>query len=263
MNGPRPTITTVPHRASPRTFPPAASGPGGASRVVLITGATGGLGRVVARDLADAGHRLGLLGTDEQRLGGLATDLGLASDRVALAAADLRDAAAVTAALSTLRERLGNPAVLLHLVGGWSGGTPLVELPATELAAMIEQHVWATFNVTRGVVPDMVRSGWGRIIAVSSPLAGEPTAGMAAYAAGKAAQEALLGSLAADLAGTGVTVNLLRVRTIDLQHERDRMPSAANAGWTTPEELSAAIDYLTSDQAAVMSGACIPLFGPA
>jgi NAD(P)-dependent dehydrogenase (short-subunit alcohol dehydrogenase family) len=236
---------------------------GGVSRVVLITGATGGLGRVVARDLAHAGHRLGLLGTDEQRLRGLVSDLGLATDSIALAAADLRDAVAVTAALDTLRERLGSPDILLHLVGGWSGGTPLVELPAPDLTAMIDQHVWTTFNVTRAAVPDMVRSGWGRIIAVSSPLAGEPTAGMAAYAAGKSAQEALLGSLAADLAGTGVTVNVLRVRTIDIEHERDRSPSAENAGWTTPEEVSAAIGYLCSDEAAVVSGARIPLFGPA
>jgi len=73
--------------------------------------------------------------------------------------------------------------------------------------------------------------------------------------------EALLGSLARDLAGSGVTVNVVRVRTIDAEHERDRAPSARTAGWTTPEEISAAIRYLCSDPAGVVSGGRIPLFG--
>ena len=231
------------------------------ARTALITGATGGLGRVVAADLARDGLRLGLLGSTEERLMALAVELELDTGTWAVAAADLRDGSATRQAVETVGARLGGPDIAIHLVGGWTGGTPLVDIPETDLTSMLEQHAWTTFHVARAVAPGMVERGWGRIVAVSSPLAAEPTARMAAYAAGKAAMEAILGSLARDLAGSGVTVNVIRVHTIDADHQRDRAPSARDAGWTTPAEISAAIRYLCSEAAGVVSGARVPLFG--
>ena len=233
----------------------------GIGRVALITGATGGLGRVVARDLARDGARVGLVGSDESRLAALAAELGLEAGRWAGAVADLRDREATASAAKTITERLGPPCILVHLVGGWTGGASLVDLLDADLAAMIDQHVWTTLNITRVLVPAMVAGGWGRVIAVSTPLAADPPARMAAYAVGKAAEEALLASLARDVAQTGVTVNVVRVRTIDTEHARERDPSARNAAWTTPEEISAAIRYLCSDEAGVVSGARLPMFG--
>jgi NAD(P)-dependent dehydrogenase (short-subunit alcohol dehydrogenase family) len=71
----------------------------------------------------------------------------------------------------------------------------------------------------------------------------------------------MLRSLARDLAGSGVTANLLIVKTIDKDHERDREPTAKNAQWTTPEEIAAAMVMLCEDAAATINGARIPLFG--
>lgn len=240
---------------------PSATGAEMAHRVALITGATGGLGPVVAADLAARGARLGLVGSDRERLERLASRLALAEGRWATVAADLRDVEAARSAVAELTERLGPPSILVHLVGGWTGGKALVDLPAADLASMLDQHAWSTFNVLRAVVPGMVATGWGRIIAVSSPVSADPPARMAAYAAGKAAQEALLASLSRDLSGTGVTVNVLRVMAIDVDHERDRQPSARNTGWTTPEEIAAAIRYLCSPEAGVVSGARLALVG--
>ena len=79
--------------------------------------------------------------------------------------------------------------------------------------------------MVRAVVPVMTEAGWGRIVAVSSPLASTPGKAVAPYAIGKAAQEALLGGLAREVAGTGVTVNLVLVKTIDVDHKRDAEPS--------------------------------------
>jgi NAD(P)-dependent dehydrogenase (short-subunit alcohol dehydrogenase family) len=86
---------------------------------------------------------------------------------------------------------------------------------------------------------------------------------VAPYAIGKAGQEALLGTLAREVAGTGTTVNLVLVKTIDVDHQRDAEPSSKTASWTTPEEISATIRHLLSDDAAVINGAKIPLFGNA
>jgi NAD(P)-dependent dehydrogenase (short-subunit alcohol dehydrogenase family) len=70
-------------------------------------------------------------------------------------------------------------------------------------------------------------------------------------------------TLAQEVAGTGVTANIIQVRTIDMQHERERAPSAQNAFWTTPEEIAAAMLYLCSDEGQVVNGARIPLYGNA
>jgi NAD(P)-dependent dehydrogenase (short-subunit alcohol dehydrogenase family) len=100
----------------------------------------------------------------------------------------------------------------------------------------------------------MKRTGWGRLVAVTSAAVPAPGAGLASYAATKAAQETLILSLAKDLAGSGVTANLLAVKSIDVDHE-------GKAGWTTPEQIAGAIVWLCSDDAGVVSGARIPLFG--
>jgi len=232
-------------------------------RVIVITGATGVLGRAAASAFAAEGARLGLVGRDAGRLQALASDLGLDSDRRVSAVADLRDEAAASAAITMVRERFGRVDVLLHLVGGWVGGTALTETDPTVLTSMLGQHVWSTFNVARTVVPGMVQSGWGRIIAVSSTATLTPGPNVAAYLAAKAAQEALLRSLAREVASRGVTVNVLAVKVIDADHERERAPAGKNAGWTTPNEIVATMRYLCSDDAAAINGTRIPLDGRA
>ncbi len=228
-------------------------------RVVLITGATGELGRVSARLFADAGARLALAGTDASRLRGVATDLGLTDDRWLPVVVDLSDRDATRDALTATESALGRIDVLLHLVGGWSGGTPIAELDPAEAVGMLDQHLWTTLHVTQTVVPGMVERGWGRVMAVSAPVAAEPTAKSAAYSIGMAAKETLLRTLARETADTGVTVNLVVVKAID--KDRVRTTDPKKASWTTPEEIAAVFRFLASDDAAAITGARIPLFG--
>lgn len=227
--------------------------------MVLITGATGELGRVSARTFADAGARLALAGTDEGHLRDVATDLGLDDDRWLPVVADLRDRDATRDALTATEATLGRIDVLLHLVGGWAGGTSVAELDPADVAGMLDQHLWTTLHVTQNVIPGMVERGWGRVVGVSAPVAAEPTGKVAPYAIGKAAEEALLRTLARETANTGVTVNLVIVKAIDEQRERTTDPKKVS--WTTPEEIAAVFRFLASDEAAAITGARIPLFG--
>ena len=230
-----------------------------ADRVVLITGSTGGLGRAAARSLAADGARLALAGTDEPRLRDIAAEAGLSEGRWTPVVADLSDRDAARAALAAAETRLGGFGILLHLVGGFAGGTPIADLDPNEMAGMVDQHLWTTFNVTQAVVPGMVERGWGRVLAVSAPLAAEPTAKMASYAVGKAAEEALLRALARETANSGVTVNLVIVKAIDL--EGVRLTDPKKSSWTTPDEIVATFRFLASDAAAAITGARIPLYG--
>jgi NAD(P)-dependent dehydrogenase (short-subunit alcohol dehydrogenase family) len=231
------------------------------NRVAIITGATGNLGSVVARSLANQGARLALFSTNAEHLANLAGGLGLPADRWLTGALDFTAPGAAQEAAAMVIEKFGRAEILLNLIGGWVGGKPVVEAPAEELSNMLNQHLWSTFYLAQAFVPHLVANHWGRMVIISSPFATNPAANGAPYAAAKAAQETLMMGLAKEVAGSGVTANVLQVRSIDANHERDRERTPKNASWTTPEEIAAAILYLCSDEARVVNGARIPLYG--
>ena len=225
-------------------------------RVAMITGATGGLGRVLAPGLAADGWDLALVASSAERLRDLREDLGLPPERVEPFVADLRQRQDAAAVVDAAYDRFGRVDALAHLVGGWTGGTNVGQSPDDPYREMIDQHFWTSLNVVRELAPRMVDVGFGRIAAVTSPMAAAPDAGMSAYGVGKAAQETLFAALAQEVAGTGVTVNVVRVRAIDT--------SAGEAGSekdyaTSPAEISAALRYLFSDAARVVNGQRIGL----
>src|SRR5262245_37852266 len=119
-------------------------------RVVVITGATGGVGRVAAAAFAGLGARLALVGSDQGRLDRLLGDIlkvpGADPGRILAQPADLRDPAASRAAAQAVQQRFGQINVLLHLVGGWLGGKAIVDSDSADLASMLEQHVWTTWH---------------------------------------------------------------------------------------------------------------------
>ena len=230
-------------------------------RVAVITGAAGGLASFVAGELASRAASLALLGRDQARLDALAQSLDLGPERLMTRSVNLLHPTEVQSAADAVAVKFGKVDILIHLVGGWTGGKSLLEAPAEDLTTMIDQHIWTSFHATRAFVPLLVRNGWGRVIMISSPSATRPPARSGPYAIGKAGQEALVLTLSAELKGTGVTANLIQIRTIDLKREKLAHPSPENSSWTTPEELTAAILYLLSEEAKTVNGARIPLIG--
>jgi len=231
------------------------------NRVAVITGATGGLGSVVTRDLAGRGASLALLDIDPARLAALSGELSLPESRFLAHSVNLLDPAETKSVAKSIVNRFGKIDILLHLVGGWTGGKTLVEAPAEDLSFMLNQHVWTSFNVIQAFVPHLMKNGWGRIVMITSPFASRPSAKSGPYAIGKAGQETLMLTLSQELKDTGVTANLLQAKTIDAKREKISDPKPENASWTTPEELSAAILHLLSDEAGTINGAKIPLYG--
>jgi NAD(P)-dependent dehydrogenase (short-subunit alcohol dehydrogenase family) len=230
-------------------------------KVAVIAGAAGGLGRALTAALAADGARLALLGRNEERLEALAAELGLAKDNYLVYGADLTDPDGLNKFASEVQQRLGRTDVLVNLVGGWTGGDTLLEVSPDEMEEMISQHLWSTFHLTRAFVPYLVEQVAGRVIVVSSPTATEPGPKSAPYAVGKAAQEALILSLASELAGSGVTANIIQVKAIDTKNRRGGPEGEKYAHWTTPEEIVAAVLYLASDEAAHLNGIRLPLYG--
>ncbi|MBI5291428.1 MAG: SDR family oxidoreductase [Chloroflexi bacterium] len=131
----------------------------GASRVAVITGAAGGLGRIVTRHLAERGTRLALFGTHVDRLNELVRELNLPDDGVLTMAVDLGNADAVKAAAEAVIKKFGRVEILLHFVGGWAGGKLVTEVAASVVNDMLQQHLWTTFNVAQAFVPALVANG--------------------------------------------------------------------------------------------------------
>ncbi len=230
-------------------------------RVVIITGASGGLGQVATREFAGRGVRLALVGKRLEKLSQLSESLGLPRDRVLTHAANVAQPEAAAGLAQTVLSKYGRIDILLHLVGGWSGGRKVENVPDREVEVMLQQHLWTSLRLFKAVVPAMRAAGWGRVVAVSSPTAARPSAERAPYAIGKAAQEALVLTLAQELKGSGVTANLVVVNTIDVKGERESKPTPANANWTTPDEITATLLYLCADESGTINGARIPLYG--
>ena len=92
------------------------------------------------------------------------------------------------------------------MVGGWTGGIHVGRSPDDPYRDMIDQHFWTSLNIVRELAPRMVEAGFGRIAAVTSPMAAAPDAGMSAYGVGKAAQETLFAALAQEVVAMGVFV---------------------------------------------------------
>ncbi len=231
------------------------------NRVVVITGATGGLGRVATRKFSEQGCRLALVSTGSEKLKELASELALPEDRILTYVADLGQASAAQEVLVGIMSKFGQVDILVHLVGGWSGGKPVVEVDPDQVSNMLQLHLWTTFHMTQALLPAMLSRQWGRILVVSSPFASDPIANLAPYAIGKAAQEALLLTIAHEVKGSGVTANMLLVKTIDIHHERQQHPSSKNASWTTPEEICAHLLHLSTEAGSRINGARIPLYG--
>lgn len=198
-------------------------------RVALVTGGGRGIGAAVARALAAAGARVAVLARTAEQVRAVAAQVG----GLALAA-DVTDQARLDAAVRRTAGELGPPDVLVANAGVVQPlGRPW-QLDPDAFAAAVQVNLGGAFRSVAAVLPGMVGRGYGRIVTVTSGAAeGTGMASAAAYSASKAGLEALTVNLAADLAGTGVTVNAVRPGTVDTAmqdairaHPRERVGAA-------------------------------------
>ena len=220
-------------------------------KTIVITGATGVLGNLVAKTFAAAGHNLELLDKDEAKLDSLVRELNLPSERLHTQSIDLITGQAVQASAEAVRSKFGSVHALIHLVGGWTGGKTIPESDAADLESMLNQHVWTTFHLLKSFTPFIAESKWGRVIIVSKPETIMPAAKTALYTAAKSAQESLVLTLAQEFKESGLTANVIHVKSIDVKNE---------GKGTTPAEIVSAMQYLFSEEANKVTGARIPLY---
>jgi NAD(P)-dependent dehydrogenase (short-subunit alcohol dehydrogenase family) len=174
---------------------------------------------------------------------------------------DVTDEAAVRVFVDGVLAKHGRLDVLVNTVGGYAGGLKLWEMDPKVFDRMLQLNLRSGFALSRAVVPAMLKQGHGAIVNVAAKAAVDHAAGASAYASSKAAAVALMDSLAADLKGTGVRVNSILPSIIDTKTNREAMPDADFSKWPKPEEIARVILFLCSDEAAVVHGATLPVYG--
>lgn len=231
-----------------------------AGRVIAIAGAGGNLGPTVVQRLAPAGAALALGGRSTERLDELAREAG---GEVDTAAVDLLDLEATRAWTAGIAERRGRVDGLVHLVGGWRGGSPIEEAPLEDWDELAPALVRTLMHATQAFAPHLLESGRGRVVVVSSAQAQSPTHKNAVYAAAKAAAETWTLALADRFRSTGSTANIVIVGAIVTPAMREETPDKDFSTFTPAEEIAEAIAYLCSDAAASMNGQRLVLRGAA
>ncbi|HUB99337.1 MAG TPA: SDR family oxidoreductase [Solirubrobacterales bacterium] len=223
-------------------------------RVIAIAGVGGGLGPLVARELARAGATIAGTDRDQALLDSLPGELRIPVERWDGRAVDLLDEDAVEGWCAALVERFGRVDGLIHLVGGWRGGQPLQEAPLADWDLLHGLLIRTVQLTTRAFHGQIAASDHGRFVLVSAKQAQQPTNSNAAYAAAKAAAEAWTLAYADGFGASGATANIVVVDAILTPKMREENPGKDFPTFTPAEQLAEAIAFVCSDGAAKMNG---------
>lgn len=235
-----------------------------AGKVVMITGAGGGLGRSVVARFGQAGARLALIERNADQMTQTLHELGLGSSDHLIAGADVTNPASIDEIVAQIVARFGQIDVLVHTVGGYAAGKPVYETSLDVWDKMMNLNARSVFVTGGSVARHMVEKNVkGRIIVVLARAALKGSANQAAYTASKAAAQRVVESMAAELLDKGITVNGVMPSTIDTPANRASMPNANYDKWVQPEQIADVIAFLASPAASPISGDSLPIYGQA
>ena len=222
-------------------------------RTVVITGASGNLGRAVGKAFAELGASLVLM--DVRR-----ADLQDGPRQVFLEV-DLMKANSVDAAVGQALERFGRIDVLCNIAGGFRMGSPVHETKDADWDFLFGLNARSVVNTSRAAVPAMLKGGGGKIVNIGAFAAQRGAANMGPYIASKSAVIRLTETMAAELREKNVNVNCVLPTIIDTPENRAAMPNADPRKWVAPQDLAAVILFLASDAARAIHGAALPVTG--
>jgi NAD(P)-dependent dehydrogenase (short-subunit alcohol dehydrogenase family) len=230
-------------------------------QTILVAGGTGGLGRSVSLAFLEEGAQVIVtyyLAHEFDALKGAIQGSGARLEGHQL---NVSDETAVRQFSEKVLSRHPRVDALVNAVGGYAGGAKLWEQETNVFEHMLALNLRSGYALSRAFLPAMLKQARGAIVNVAAKAGLQPPAGAAAYAASKAAALALMESLAAEVKGSGVRINSILPSIIDTQPNRKAMPDADFAKWPKPQDIARVILFLCSDEAKVIHGAAIPVYG--
>ena len=223
-------------------------------KVVLITGAKGGLGTFVTNSFLDAGARV--IGVSRS-----ISDADFPREGFSAIPAEISSGDNARRIIEAVIAKAGRIDGLIHLMGGFTGGQPVADTDDATLDRMLDLNLRSAFHVIRAVLPRMRDQDAGRIIAIGSKAAVEPSPMAGVYAASKAALVSLIRTVARENSDRRITANVVLPGTMDTPANRAADPKADFSKWVHPSQVAKLLVYLMSDQASQVNGAVIPIYG--
>jgi len=222
--------------------------------IVMVTGANGGLGASVTEALLEAGATVVGVSRHIQQS-------AFTQDKFTALAAEISTAEGAKNIVETIVKRFGKLDVVVHTVGGFAGGPSIVDTDEATFQRMFDLNLNSAFYLLRAAIPELRKSGSGRLIAIGSRAALEPGPGVGAYSASKAALVSLIRTAALENKDSGMTANTILPGTIDTPANRKAMPGANVSKWVPPAAIASLIVWLCGDGAKEITGAAIPVYG--
>jgi len=221
---------------------------------VLITGAKGGLGTLVTEAFLAEGATV--VGSDRN-----VQDSDFPNPQFSGVAGDLTSSEAARDLADTVIRRFQRIDALVHVVGGFAGGQSIAETDDATWDQMLTLNLKAAIHILRAVIPHMRMAKRGRIIAIGSRQAVEPSANLSAYNASKAALVSLIRTAALENKDLGITANAILPSTMNTAANRKADPGADPFKWVQPERVAALAVFLASEAGGQITGAAIPVYG--
>jgi NAD(P)-dependent dehydrogenase (short-subunit alcohol dehydrogenase family) len=225
-------------------------------KIVLVTGANGGLGSSVTHAFLDAGAMV--IGTSRN-----IRQSEFEGANFTAISADLSSDQGARRLVADVLTKFGRLDVLAHTVGGFTGGASIAETADATFQNMFEMNLFSAFYLLRAAIPALRKSHAGRVIATGSRAAIEPGANVGAYSASKAAMVSLIRTVALENQDVGMTANVILPGTIDTVANRKAMPKADFSKSVQPKSIASLMLWLASEAGKYVNGAAIPVYGGA
>ena len=233
------------------------------NRKVLITGGTGILGSAVTKTFMTQGDTVAVTYLFEDEVERFKQYNPEICDDVTYLFANVTEEVEVKQNVETFIKQFGNLDVLVNIVGGFIGGIPVAELETERWAFMLNLNLNSVFLCSKVAIPYMTEQGYGKIVNVSARAGLKGEAGLSAYCVSKGGVRTLTESLAAEVMDSGINVNCIMPSIMDTPMNREAMPDEDHSRWVKTEDVAKVISFLTSDDASIINGAAIPVYGRA
>jgi NAD(P)-dependent dehydrogenase (short-subunit alcohol dehydrogenase family) len=228
------------------------------TKTIVVTGGTGALGASISLAFLATGARVIATYRKQDEYNALTKKAGESLSGVSL---DATDEGAVAKFVAETESKYGAIDALVIAVGGYAAGKQLWETDLATYEQMLNLNLRAAFVITRAVLPGMIRKNAGAIVNVASKAGYGHAAGAAMYAASKAGVMALFDSLAEEVKPYNINVNSIVPSIMDTPANRRAMPEADFNVWPKTDDIAKVVVYLCSEDARVIRGAAVPVYG--
>jgi 3-oxoacyl-[acyl-carrier protein] reductase len=237
-------------------------------RVALVTGASQGIGRACAVELAKSGARVVGAARQQDKLASLVEEIQSQGGQASAVELDLRSSDSIQAAVAKAREIYGPIEILINN-GGVTRDNLAMRMSDEQWSEVIDTNLTGAFQTIQAVLPGMVRARWGRIVNISSVVGQTGNPGQANYVASKAGLIGLTKALALEVASRNITVNAVApgfiqtamTETLDEKIRERILERIPLKRMGSPDEIAAAVSFLASERAGYLTGQVLSVNG--